>query len=197
MPTIPVSGRAIMNLQPVPIEDIPLGKPLPWRLYDRNGYIEFARGGMVASREQLHSLLGECLLREMDTSPQTYKTGDWVEFKEIAPSVIFPRPGIKPRVGELVQLRLLNRNLQAYYSVRLAGYIKNQNILVVTPMVAGVPLILANVRNDSCFNKYALNKQIGGHPRKIGNGCITSVRCCRTERPIWKPIADNVWMRHC
>lgn len=125
-----------MNLQPVPIEDIPLGRPLPWRLYDRNGYIVFARGEMVASREQIENLLAEGLLRDVDAPPQTHETGDWVEFKETAPVGIFPPSGIKPQVWERVQLRLLDQNLQTYYSARLIGYIKNLSILVTRPVAA-------------------------------------------------------------
>ena len=60
-----------MNLQPVPVDDIPIGKPLPWRLYDPNGYIVFARGEMVTSRDQLESLLGQGLFRDTDAPQQT------------------------------------------------------------------------------------------------------------------------------
>lgn len=133
-----------MNLQPVSIEAIPLGRPLPWRLYDRSGYIVFARGEMVASREQLESLLDEGLLLDMDATPQSHETGDWAEFSEVAPLGIFPPAGIKPQPGEPVQLRLLNRNQQTYYSARMVGYIKNMSIMVTTPMVAGSPLIMAD-----------------------------------------------------
>ncbi len=134
----------MMNLQPVTVEDIPVGRPLPWRLYDRDGYIVFARGELVASREQLESLLARGLLRDMDAPPQTHETGDWGEFKEVAPRGAFPSPGIKPPIGARVQLRLLNRNLQTYYSARMIGYIKNWSVLVTTPAVAGMPLILAD-----------------------------------------------------
>lgn len=155
----------MMNLQPVAIEDIPVGRPLPWRLYDRNGYIVFARSEMVASREQLEGLLAEGLLRDMNAPPQTRETGEWTEFKDVAPIGVFPPLGIKPQVGERVQLRLPNRNLQTYYSVRLVGYIKNQSILVTTPAVAGMPLILADgeqveVRMVTGSNIYAFQASI-------------------------------------
>lgn len=133
-----------MNLQSVSIEAIPVGRPLPWRLYDRNGYIVFARGEMVASREQLESLIEEGLLLDMDAPTQTRETGDWSEFNESAPLGIFPPVGIKPQPGEPVQIRLLNRNQQTYYSVRMVGYIKNLSILVTTPMISGSPLIMAD-----------------------------------------------------
>lgn len=154
-----------MNLQPVLIEDIPLNKPLPWRLYDRNGYIVFARGEMVASREQLVNLLARGLLRDMDALPQTHETGDWAEFKEIAPAGIFPPSGIKPQIGERVQIRLLNQNLQTYYSARLIGYIKNLSILLTRSVVAGAPIIVAEgepveVRMVTGSNIYAFNSSI-------------------------------------
>jgi hypothetical protein len=127
----------------VTIEAIPLGRPLPWRLYDRNGYILFARGEKVKSLEQLESLLGEGLLRDVDAPPQTLETGDWADFIQSANVGIFPPNGIKPQPGEPVQIRLVNRNQQTYYSTRLVGYIKNLSILVTTPMVVGTPLIMA------------------------------------------------------
>lgn len=154
-----------MNLQPVPIEEIPIGKPLPWRLYDHSGYIVFARGEMVTSREHLESLLSGGLLRDSNATPQTNETGDWNEFKEIAASNTFPPLGIKPQVGEVIQLRLLNRNLQNYYSVRLIGYIKNQSILAMTPTVDKIPLILMDgeqveVRMLNGSNIYAFQTSI-------------------------------------
>jgi hypothetical protein len=155
-----------MNLQPVPIEDIPIGRPLPWRLYDHSGYILFARGELVASREQLERLLADGLLRDVDAPPQTYEAGDWGEFWNVAPTGVFPPPGIKPQAGERVQLRLPNRNLQTYYSVRLVGYLGSQkSILVTTPFVETTPLILADgeqveVRMVTGSNIYAFQTTI-------------------------------------
>ena len=88
-----------MKLQPVPVEDIPIGKPLPWRLYDHNGYIVFARGEMVAGRDQLESLVGQGLFRDTDAPQQTRESGDWTELRKIAPNETFPPSGIKPQVG--------------------------------------------------------------------------------------------------
>ena len=48
-----------MNLQPVAIESTPLGRPLPWRLYDNNGRVLFARGEVVGNQLQLESMLVE------------------------------------------------------------------------------------------------------------------------------------------
>jgi hypothetical protein len=154
-----------MNLQPVPVDDIPIGKPLSWRLYDHNGYIVFARGEMVASSDQLESMVGQGLFRDIDAPQQIRESGDWTELRKVAPNETFPPSGIKPQIGELVQLRLLNRNLQAYYSVRLIGYIKKQSILVMTPIVDAVPLIMKDgeqleVRMVTGSNIYAFQTSI-------------------------------------
>lgn len=185
-----------MNLQPVAIEDIPIGKPLPWRLYDRHGYIVLALGEMVASRERLESVLGDGLFRDADAPAQVRETGDWAAFKEVAPGVPFPPPGIKPQVGELVQLRLLKLNQASYYSVRLVGYIKGQSILVMTPMVAGVPLILADgepveVRMVTGSNIYAFQTSI----QRL---CISPVHYMHLEYPLevrTQPLRKSPWAR--
>ena len=152
-----------MNLQPVPLENIPLNKPLPWRLYDRNGYIVFARGEMVASREQLEGLVSAGLLQDTDAPPQTRETGDLNDFTEIAPFGVFPPRGIKPQIGELVQLRMPNQHPQRYYTVHLIGYIKNQSILVTRPDGHEfIPLEgeLAEVRMVTGSNIYAFQSAI-------------------------------------
>lgn len=130
-----------MNLLSVAIEDIPLNSPLPWRLYDRHGYIVFARGEVVSSRKQLESLIPGGLLRDIDVPPQTDETGDWAEFKERLPGGVFPPRGIKPQIGERLQLRLLDQRQQPYYSASLIGYIKKQSLLVTRPQSATNPFI--------------------------------------------------------
>jgi hypothetical protein len=170
-----------MNLQPAAVEDIPNGKPLPWQLYDRNGYIVFARGEMVASRDQLATLLPAGLLRDADAPLQTHESGDWVDLKEISPGGTFPPPGIKPQVGELLQLRLLNRNLQANYSVRLIGYVKNQSILVMTPMISGVPLILAD--GEQIEVRMVTGSNIYAFQTAIQRLCISPIHYMHLEYP--------------
>ena len=133
-----------MNLQPVAVEDIPIGAPLLWQLYDRNGYTLFARGESIASRQQLAALVADGLLRDMDALPLGDPATAWIEFKDRPPAELFPPAGIKPQVGERVQLRLLGRNIQVYYYATLIGYIKGQNILVTTPVLAGQRIAMAD-----------------------------------------------------
>ncbi|BBI99910.1 hypothetical protein FGKAn22_16030 [Ferrigenium kumadai] len=171
-----------MNLQPVTVEDIPVGSPLPWRLYDRDGYIVFARGELVASREQLESLLARGLLRDMDAQAQTHEAGDWVEFRDVEPIRGFPSQGIKPQVGARVQLRLLNRNLQTYYSAHMVGYIKNRSILVTTPAIAGTPLILMD--GEQVEVRMVTGNNIHAFQTSIQRLCISPVHYMHLDYPV-------------
>lgn len=153
-----------MNLQPLQIADIPLGKPLPWRIYDHDGYIALARGAIVSNREQLEALQPRGLLRDLDAPEQAQETGDIADEASVATDS-FPPAGIKPQIGERVQFRLLNRDLQIYYTARLIGYIHQRSVLLTTPLVNGNPLILADgeqieVRMVTGNNIYAFRAPI-------------------------------------
>lgn len=133
-----------MNLQPVTIDDIPIGVPLPWQLYDRYGYTLFARGEVVAHQKLLDNLLAGGLLRDVDALPPAKDDPEWVEHKELPPDEIFPPLDIKPQIWERVQLRLLGRDFQAYHHAHLIGYIKGQSILITTPVDEGQRIILTD-----------------------------------------------------
>lgn len=126
-----------MNLQPVAIADIPIGTALPWQLFDSQGYTLFARGEVIAVRGQLDGLAADGLLRDVDALPQNEPAAEWTEFKGLPPGELFPPAGIRPQIGEKIQLRLLGQDIQAYYYAHLIGYIKDQSILLTTPLLAG------------------------------------------------------------
>lgn len=185
-----------MNLQPVPVADIPIGKPLPWRLYDHNGYIVFARGEMVTSRDQVERQPEPGLFRDVDAPQQTRESGDWTELGKAVPGTTFPPAGIKPQIGELVQLRLSSRRLQAYYSVRLIGYIKNQSMLVMTPMVAGVPLILKD--GEQMEVRMVTGSNIYAFQTSIQRLCISPVHYMHLDYPVevrTQTLRKSPWAR--
>lgn len=133
-----------MNLQPVTIDDIPIGVALPWQLYDSYGYTLFARGEIVSHRCLLENLLDDGLLRDVDALPPAKEEAEWVEYKDLPPSQTFPPHGIKPQIWERVQLRLLERDFQAYHYAYLIGYIKGQSILITMPVEEGQRVILSD-----------------------------------------------------
>lgn len=148
-----------MNFQPVSIEDIPLGRPLPWRIYDRNAYILFARGEIISSRDQLEALFSGGLLRDLDAPDQ--EKSDWAEFREAAPIGAFPPQGIKPQIGELVQLMLPNQVPHRYYTTHLIGFIKNRSVLLTRPTDFVPPEgELVEVRMVTGSNIYAFRSAI-------------------------------------
>ncbi len=150
-----------MNFQPVPIENIPLGRPLPWRIYDSNGYIVFSRGEIISSRDQLEALLPSGLLQDVDAEAKNQESGDWPEFSEIAPAGVFPPQGVKPQIGELVQLLLPQQIPHRYYTTHLIGYIKNRSVLLTRPAGFVPPEgALVEVRMVTGSNIYAFRSAI-------------------------------------
>ncbi|MDH4285663.1 MAG: flagellar brake protein, partial [Gallionellaceae bacterium] len=131
-----------MNLQPVAIESIPLGKPLPWRLYDNNGRPLFARGEIVENQQQLESMLVEGLMRDVDELSTSQAASELTAPEGAATSNVFPPPGIKPQVWERVQLCMYVGSTPVHYSAHLIGYIKGVSIMVTTPLVNGIPITL-------------------------------------------------------
>lgn len=170
-----------MNLQPLTVEDIPIGVPLPWQIFDRYGYTVFTHGEVVADRKLLENLLADGLLRDMDALPQTHDAPDWLEIEDLAPGEMFPPQGIKPQIWERVQLRLLGRDAQAYYYAHLIGYIKDRSILIATPENAGRRIDLADgemleVRMLSGGNIYVFQSTI----QRL---CISPVHYLHLEYP--------------
>lgn len=185
-----------MNLQPVSIEDIPLGKPLPWRLYDRNGYIVFARGEMIADREQLEILPVGGLLRDTDAPLQTHETGDWIEFKNIAPIGVFPPAGIKPQIGEFIQLRLPNRNPQNYYSARLIGYISKLSLLVTRPANLKNPFV--PMEGERVEARMVTGSNIYVFQAQIQRLCISPTQYMHLDYPLEvrvQQLRKSPWVR--
>ena len=185
-----------MNLQPVPIEDIPLGKALPWRLYDHNGYIVLARGEIVASREQLDGLLAKGLLHDLDAPPQPHETGDWAELKETAPTGAFPPSGIKPQIGELVQLRLPGQHVQTYYSARLIGYIRKQSILVTRPVSVENPF--TPVEGQQLEVRMVTGNNIHVFQSSIQRLCISPIQYLHLDYPVevrMQKLRKSPWAR--
>lgn len=128
-----------MNLQQIPIDAIPIGKTLPWPLYTHDKVAIFAQGEQVSSREQLEPFRAEGVFRNVDEAPHAKAHVHRTQLKELRSSEIFPPDGIKPQIGERVQLRLIGRNSnnQIYYQSRLIGYIRGQSVLLTTPIADG------------------------------------------------------------
>lgn len=136
-----------MDLIPVGIDQIPIGQPLPWPLYDKDGHVMFYDGEEISSQQiqLLASVLEDGLFRRggaaapasVAKAPEE-SVDRWVrEQTEGAPGAaeLFPPAGIQPHVGERLQIRVGGRKTP--YISRLVGYIKGHSIIVTTPAWRG------------------------------------------------------------
>lgn len=170
-----------MNLQPVTVDDVPIGVPLPWQLFDRQGYSVFARGEVIAERKSLMHLLTDGLLRDVDALPEAANAPDWVETIGPAPSEVFPPNGIKPQIGERVQIRLLGREAQVFYLAHLIGYVRGRTILITVPENAGQRIDMSDgekleVRMFTGGNIYVFQSM-------IQRACISPVHYMHLDYP--------------
>ncbi len=126
-----------MNLQILSIKDIPIKQPLPWQVYDQERTPIFPRGEVINSQEQIEALIAEGLYRDLDEIVPSESAPPRTEFRVLNANEIFPPDGIKPQIGERVQIRLLNGSSQTYFTARLIGYVRDKSILLTTPTIAG------------------------------------------------------------
>ncbi len=118
-----------MNLLAIPVDHIPLNRPLPWPLYDIGGGIVYRVGEVLtvpAMAEGLYRDAAQAESWDGDTPP---------------PHETFPPEGIKPQIGGKLQLQVRGRQLGC--QARLIGYMRNASLLVTHPVVAGERIALA------------------------------------------------------
>lgn len=137
-----------MSLIAVTREDIPVGMPLPWPIYDQAGILLMEQGEIVASAASLDALLAAAPLREFSwteseqtQSPEGAAAASQATLADI-PETGFTFQDMRLRVGDRIQLQPpANVGLERYM-VRLIGYLENASLLVTMPLENGlrVPL---------------------------------------------------------
>lgn len=138
-----------MNLQALSISDIPFGQPLPWQIYDHEHKPLFPRGEVIASREEIETLAADGLFRDRH-APAAANGAPQMEYRVLQAHEIFPPDGIKPQIGERVQLRLLSRNNQSYFTARLIGYLRDTSILLSAPTSGNMRVDIADGEAVEC-----------------------------------------------
>ncbi|MGD9786816.1 MAG: flagellar brake protein [Sulfuricellaceae bacterium] len=126
-----------MSLQDIDIDEIPLGKPLPWAIYDRGGRLLFDRGQVLPGREALAGHAGGGLLADLDASVEALKTMTGMavpaEADERPTEELFPPGGVKPQIWDRVQIRLPGTARGKILYSHLIGYVKGTTILLTLP----------------------------------------------------------------
>ncbi len=124
-----------MRLVPLKPDDIAVGKPLPWPLYDASGNIVLKTGYVPATPQQLKTLLASKLQRDQDAvgvkpDKQDADTAQGTSGGQ-------PLENVKLNIGDSIQLQVQSETDNSRYYVTLVGYLVGESVIVTTPTLDG------------------------------------------------------------
>jgi c-di-GMP-binding flagellar brake protein YcgR len=143
-----------ISLIPVRQNEIALGKPLRWAVYDWHGKLLLASGSVVETQSQMDSLIANGFFHDKswDTelassrakSPLLGRPNKSNSSKEEAAleeesknkDVVMDMDDVHWFVGETLYLQL-HDNAAMRYTVKLIGFVKNKTVFVTAPTLAG------------------------------------------------------------
>lgn len=135
-----------MRLISVEIDELTIGQPLPWPLYDQQRNVLIGQGAVIASAAHLQSVLDANPLREAvsnhrDNAAQNRQTGAGPTRQQSGnPEKTFTFLDMKLRIGDRIQLQLPASMGVERYVVKLIGYVDNASVLVTSPVANGMCL---------------------------------------------------------
>lgn len=148
------------------MDDIPVGKPLPWPIYGPNQKLLLRSGHVIETQRQLEMLFRNRLYRlaslgtsgsggAKNVAPLESKAAEESETR----NYVFE--DLKPKVGDAIQLQVQEER----YPVKLMGYAKGTTIMVSSPVVDGGVILLREgqpvvVRSFSGKDAYAFSSSI-------------------------------------
>ena len=162
------------DLQPIRKDEIEIGKPLPWPIYDKNKNLLLKDGVIVQSQRQLDLLITNGLYRD----PRWHRTRvkptrpRAEEEEEKKPAAVKPPKenlatfaSIKFGIGDNFQMQTIAEQGKEVYYVKLIGYAEKRSLLVTTPTVDGTVLLMREgqsfvLRGFSGKSVYAFNASI-------------------------------------
>jgi len=160
-------------------EDLPLGAPLPWPLFDENGEVLLDRGEVIAGDEELQSLLAAKPMRELSwTAPSpTEREPARESSNELDAALAADNEGssftfthMHLRVGERIQVQPPANVSAERYFVKLIGYVDKVSVLVTAPYENGLRVPLRE--NDTLVARiFSAQKAFGF--------CTTIERVCK------------------
>ena len=126
-----------MSLVPLGRNELPVGQPLAWDIYDGNGTLVARHGVVVADRAQADALLARGAYRDY-LGPEHATTGAPAgeEGRAGGPATqSFSLDEVKLQIGDPVQIQTQDSQNPLRYYVRLVGYAKGRSVLLTMPMV--------------------------------------------------------------
>jgi c-di-GMP-binding flagellar brake protein YcgR len=165
-----------MSLISVTREDIPLGAPLPWPLYDQGGVVLLEQGAVIDSAERLNTLLAASPLRELSwtvpsgaAEPSADNAAAAKAMLADIPETGFTFQDMRLRVGDRIQLQPPATISQERYIVRLIGYLENSTLLVTMPLENGLRVPLRE--NDKIVARVFTSQKAFGFTSTVERVC--------------------------
>jgi c-di-GMP-binding flagellar brake protein YcgR len=160
-----------MDLQPVRKNEIEIGKPLPWPVFDKNKNLLLKDGFVVQTQRQLELLIENGLFRDPRWHRKRVLPPKQIPEEEEKPVPQAPQApqiafsSIKFAIGDTFQMQPVGEQGQERHYVKLIGYADKRSLLVTTPMQAGEVLLMREgqpfvLRGFSGKSVYAFNASI-------------------------------------
>lgn len=123
-----------MNRIRIKDDEIEIGKPLPWAVFDPQDNRVAAAGDVIQTREHRQLLLSIGACREQEPAPVEPGEADEAEDPggEV-PKDTYPFDAMKLKIGDRLQIQLPSRLSEDRVVVRLIGYINNLSLLIMPP----------------------------------------------------------------
>ncbi|GAB1392705.1 hypothetical protein MASR1M60_08680 [Rhodocyclaceae bacterium] len=137
-----------MNLLPVTRDDLSLGTPLHWMVYDRHGNVLLEAGAILETLDDLDGLLALEPMRNPDEGAATA-----VPEPE---QKIYTFADMRLRVGDRLQIEPPATVSTDRHMCKVIGWLENQSLLVTTPMVNGLRVPLRD--NDKVVARIFANQ---------------------------------------
>jgi c-di-GMP-binding flagellar brake protein YcgR len=132
------------DLKPLRKDELEIGKPLPWPVYNQHRKLLLREGFIIQTRNQVETLISEGLFRDPYWTPKrsvapVVKEEPEPEKKETTLNTTFANTGFSG--GESLQMSSLSDPGARYY-VKYIGCLEKQSIIVTTPVVDGGALLM-------------------------------------------------------
>lgn len=137
-----------MNLLPVTRDDLSLGTPLHWMVYDRHGNVLLEAGAILETLDDLDGLLALEPMRNPDEGTAT--AAPEPEQK------IYTFADMRLRVGDRLQIEPPATVSTERHMCKVIGWLDNLSLLVTTPMVNGLRVPLRD--NDKIVARIFANQ---------------------------------------
>ena len=124
------------KLQQVKPEDIPLGMPLAWHVYDKSGNLLMQEGAVIETQKQIDGLCARGLYREKSqknarVEPVSQPAQKVAEKSLPAPQIV-ELLDLKLGIGDTVQMQDITSDKHRYF-VRMIGFLNKRSVLVSHP----------------------------------------------------------------